>query len=80
MPFLEFDFEVVRPVRRKGVSLCVAENIHVVVIFRRNDGEVYVVWGSGGGRRGPEEKAELNGARHFACTGESWCSNEGDRR
>ena len=80
LSFLELDLEVVRPVRRKGVGLCVAENIRVVMIFRRNDGEIYVVWGSGSGRRGPEEEAELYGARHFACTGESWCSNEGDRR
>ena len=80
MAFLEFDLEVVGPMRRKGIGLCVAEDIRVVVIFRRNDGKVYVVWGSGSGRRGPEEEAELDGARHFACTGEGRCSNEGDRR
>ena len=69
MSFLEFDLEVVRPVRREGVSLCVAENIRVVVIFRRNDGEVYVVWGERRWPKRPGGKGGVERSQAFCMRG-----------
>jgi hypothetical protein len=76
--FIQFDSEVVRPVKCECICLCVIEDLGVLVVFRRHEGEIrrwrFYVSGSR-----MQTETHLDRAREFADADVRGCSYEGDR-